>query len=109
MSMPPNLFLLDHHPQDCQATEGKESKGEGDRLQVSVSFVCLSGWLPACICLSAMFVCCKLLLLLFSRRVKSAVTFSSLSVDELCDYVTSFEHGKVQCVGVGGGGDVPGH
>lgn len=51
-----------------------------------------------------MFVCCKLLLLLFSRRVKSAVTFSSLSVDELCDYVTSFEHGKVQCVGVGGGG-----
>ncbi len=35
-------------------------------------------------------------------RAKPAVSYSTLSVDELCDHVTSFEHGKVS-VFFGGG------
>ena len=43
-------------------------------------------------CLQMSCVCC---VVLFSSRVK-AIAFISMSVDELCDQVTSFEHGKVR-------------
>jgi len=32
-------------------------------------------------------------------RVKQTVSFISMSVDELCDQVTSFEHGRVRMDG----------